>query len=590
MKKNLLLFVAGLALLFIQSPVFGQINSREINTTLMVNQIGFRPESPKYCISPGTTKTSFEVIRVSSGKTVYSGTLLPVHGDFGSYLKAEFSVLKDEGQYYLKTNSSRSYPFTISDSIYSPMITLIAGYFSRQRCGASSTGYFAPCHTDDGVRIDNGIHQDVSGGWHDASDLRKWVGATIYGMIGLAKTYELQKGPLRARLLDELIWGNRYFLRMQEPAGYVMSFVGGDVRKHSDSNRWTDNDIGQEGGELKFVSPNAGSSKTPMLVFGNKDDRVIETAPLDRVGQFNFISAEAMMSRITKSGDPDYAQKCLQAAEKCFQYVTGQKIDSTAVSLGAAIHAALEMFKTTGLIKYKSFAVKSAAALQTLQVTDEKADLQGFFFNSFKRDEPSKEIWQGCIGFIAIADLCQAFPDHADLPRWKQILRLYGKNYLSELSKRNAFSIVPFGLFTSDPGSARKAGRYWYRYFMKPELDWWVGINSNLASAGVGLVKAARILQDKEMLNLGQEQLDWIAGVNPFASSTIIGVGRNHPVHFQGESFTPSTPIIPGAVMNGLGGTENDEPSIGHGDWQISEYWTPMVSYTLWLIAELSVK
>ena len=224
-EKKLIPFVAGLALLFIQSPLIGQINSREINTTLMVNQIGFRPESRKYCISPGYTN-SFEVISVTSGKTVYSGTLLPVHGDFGSYLKAEFSVLKEDGEYYLKTDSSRSYPFTISDSIYSPTITLIAGYFSRQRCGASSTGYFAPCHTDDGVRIDNGIHQDVSGGWHDASDLRKWVGATIYGMIGLAKTYELQKGPLRARLLDELIWGNRYFLRMQEPVGLCYEFCG----------------------------------------------------------------------------------------------------------------------------------------------------------------------------------------------------------------------------------------------------------------------------------------------------------------------------------------------------------------------------
>jgi len=44
---------------------------------------------------------------------------------------------------------------------------------------------------------------------------------------------------------------------------------------------------------------------------------------------------------------------------------------------------------------------------------------------------------------------------------------------------------------------------------------------------------------------------------------------------------------LPGAVLNGLGGDHNDQPSIGNGDWQISEYWTPMVSYTLWLMAEL---
>ena len=60
-----------------------------------------------------------------------------------------------------------------------------------QRCGPSETGYLAPCHCDDAVRLDNGKHQDTTGGWHDASDLRKWVGATIHGMIGLAQVYEL---------------------------------------------------------------------------------------------------------------------------------------------------------------------------------------------------------------------------------------------------------------------------------------------------------------------------------------------------------------------------------------------------------------
>jgi hypothetical protein len=47
-------------------------------------------------------------------------------------------------------------------------------------------------------------------------------------------------------------------------------------------------------------------------------------------------------------------------------------------------------------------------------------------------------------------------------------------------------------------------------------------------------------------------------------------------------------PVIPGAVMNSHGGNDQDMPVIGKGDWQISEYWTPMVAYTLWLIGELS--
>ena len=124
---------------------------------------------------------------------------------------------------------------------------------------------------------------------------------------------------------------------------------------------------------------------------------------------------------------------------------------------------------------------------------------------------------------------------------------------------------------------------------MQPDPEWWVGINSNLASAGIGLVKAANILKDERLKALAQKQLDWIIGVNPFNSSTIEMVGYNHPKHFPGSSFLPNVPVLPGAVLNGLGGDSADQPDIGNGDWQISEYWTPMVAHTLWLMAEISV-
>ncbi|MCK5206385.1 MAG: glycoside hydrolase family 9 protein, partial [Cyclobacteriaceae bacterium] len=113
-------------------------------------------------------------------------------------------------------------------------------------------------------------------------------------------------------------------------------------------------------------------------------------------------------------------------------------------------------------------------------------------------------------------------------------------------------------------------------------------INANIASAGIGMFKAASILNDQKLKSQAQRQLDWIIGVNPFNSSTLVGVGYNHPKHFAGSSFYPLTPVIPGAVLNGLGGDHEDQPTIGNGNWQISEYWTPMVAYTLWLMAEIS--
>ena len=301
---------------------------------------------------------------------------------------------------------------------------LIVSYFSRQRCGSSTTGYLSPCHIDDGVRMDNGKHQDVTGGWHDASDLRKWVDATIYGMIGLSKTYELQNQPNnnREKILEELMWGNQYFLKMQEPQGYVMNYVGGDVKKHSDSNRWTNNVIEKEGGELMFVKPSAGKSNNDMLIFGTQDDRVIRTDPVGMVGQFNFITSEAIMARITKTGNPEYSKKCLIAAKKCFDWCTAKTEDEDPGIIGASIQAALEMYKTTKQEIYKNFATSQAVKLKKLQSDSKAGDIGGFFYTSTPFTEPYRNIWQGCLEFISLCDLAETFPQHKDVLVWKEMI------------------------------------------------------------------------------------------------------------------------------------------------------------------------
>ena len=568
--------------------LMGQRLTRDLNVDLLINQAGYLPGAAKYCMAPGYSPRSFEVIHVESGETVFRGDFAPAPAELGSFVSGDFSSLQREGYYYLRADTLRSFPFRISAEVYEEPMDLIGQYFSRQRCGPSTAGYLTPCHTDDGIRMDNGRRQDVSGGWHDASDLRKWVGATIYGMIGLAKAWELRPESARPALLGELMWGNRYFLNMQEPQGYVMAFVGGDVRKHSDSNRWTDNEPGEEGGELHFARPNAGESMADMLIFGTNDDRVIRTDPLDYFGQYDFIMAQALMGRIAQASDPDYARRCTGAAVRCFDWCRQTDTNVRPGIIGASISAALELWKTTGDEQYKTFAVERAAALRKLQAAPGEA-IGGFFFTGADRSEPYKNIWQGCFEFISICDLIAAFGDHPDAPVWKEMVRSYARDYLLPLARRNAFGIVPFGLYAGDdPGGGRRAGPWFYRYTMQPLPDWWVGINANLASAGVGLRKAARVLDDPDLLALAQAQLDWITGVNPFNSSTLIGVGHNHPRHFPGSTYLPRTPVIHGAVMNGFGGDESDEIQLGTGNWQISEYWTPMVAFTIWLMAELS--
>jgi len=561
--------------------------SRDLNVDLLINHVGYVPESGKTIVTKGIRTGKFEVINTATQEVVYTGTLMPNPGDFGDYSTGDFSALTSEGHYYIKSDTLRSYPFSISKNVYRPVMDLIVGYFSLQRCGASSTGYLSPCHLDDGIRMDNGKHQDVSGGWHDASDLRKWVAATIFGMYGLGKTYQLldENDSGLIKILDELKWGNLYFLKMQEPEGYIMNFVGGDVKKHSDSNRWTNNEIEPEGGELLYIKPTAGRSSQDMLIFGSNDDRVIRTDPANMLTQYIFITSEAMMAKITKTKETEYSKKCLQAAVKCFDWCEKSGENMNSGTIGASIEAAIELYRATGQDTYRDFAFEKAQVLKELQAKPENG-IGGFFYTSSTSREPYKNISRGCLDFISLCDLIKEFPTYKDVSLWKEMITAYANQYLVFMSQKNSFGIIPYGLFTqADTVGNKKVGNYWYRYFDQPDR---LGINANLAAAGVGLMKAASILNDPKLRTLAQRQLDWITGVNPFNSSTIVFVGYNNPKPFNSSEFKPFTPLLPGAVMNGLRGDKADQPDIGNGNWQVSEYWTPMVCYTLWLTSVIS--
>ena len=177
--------------------------SRDLSVDVTMNQVGFLPGAQKTCVLAGEGSSAFAVIRLESGEAGYRGALQASRGDLGAFRVGDFSALKDPGTYYVQTGGSRSYPFRIGHESYDPVLQMMVRYSSLQRCGPSATGYLAPCHCDDGVRLDIGVHQDVTGGWHDASDLRKWVGATLYGMIALARTLERLQPEWGTAILDE---------------------------------------------------------------------------------------------------------------------------------------------------------------------------------------------------------------------------------------------------------------------------------------------------------------------------------------------------------------------------------------------------
>jgi hypothetical protein len=532
---------------------------------LLLNHAGFTPAAGKSCVLPGVAGTTFEIVDAAGGRVVHQGKLEPRKGDHGNYLVGDFSELGAPGQYRVQSGRAQSGSFTVADGVYLPAIRNSIAYFAVQRCGDSKSGFHAPCHLDDGVRKDTGERLDVTGGWHDACDVRKWVDATIYGMIGLSRVLDAV-GPQsaeRAQIVDELRWGNRYFLKMQDPAGFVMNYCGGD-----DGNHFTDNKI------------------------GSTDDRRIHVEPAEMTAQFNFVTAQAAMARHTSTVDPEYAKSCEKAGEKALRWCIQRGMAQKASTLGAAVLACVELHRAWGGKRPSELAGRYLKALVALQVTAD-AEPKGFFLQQSDRSQPSREIMDGNLPLIALCTAITQFSDHRDVEAWRAALKLH-VDHLVAMSQRSAFGTIPFGLYAGDdPGGGRRIGDYFYRWSMKTageyrDDDWWVGINAHLASHGIGLLLASKVLNRPDLAHLAQRQLDWILGGNPFNASTVTGAGRNQPKLYATSAFKPTTPLIPGAVMNGLGGTASDQLCIDAGSWNTCEYWTPMVAYTMWLMAALN--
>ena len=561
----------------------------DAGAAIRANQLGYLPKAPKTAVLNGYGMFKFQLIDCVSGEVYDEKSVLAREADFGSIAEYDFSNIERCGTYYIKADPFRSYPITIGDGALDEAFTHPVSYFAAQRCGPSATGYLTPCHCEDGIRMDDGTYRDVTGGWHDASDLRKWVGATIDGMVGLAMVYELLGDVIApGGILDELKWGNRYFLCMQETDGHVMAHCGGDVFRHSDSNHWTDN------------------------LRGTPDDRVIRTTPASMDAQMRFAAAQAMTARIARTNEADttyatriartyeadttYAARCADAGMRCFDWAYARIDENTTTdALGDGAMAAIELYRTTGDLRFADAAVELAGRIMALQVKDYEP-VRGFFRISETNGDPYKCI-TGDPAPIALCLMLEHLGDHADAPKWRECLRMWAMEYMLPMSRGSGYGLIPYGLYPRDAGGGRKCGDdYYFRYFMglndrmdSNDTAWWVGINAHAAATGIAAAKAAVLLGEADLMTVAQRQLDWIIGANPFDESTIDLVGRNHHTTFDGRCFVPNTPRIRGAVLNGIGGDQSDMPDLLDGSYHTCEYWTPMVAHTMWLAALLKI-
>jgi hypothetical protein len=526
-------------------------------------------------------------------QTVYEGSLEKQDSPMGSYLVGDFSLIQQPGVYriILPEDAGRSYQFIITDGAYSRLPRIFLDYLHNWRSGDFENEWRGNGHMDDGVRSDTGEQLDVSGGWYDAGDLRKWMTMSNLPILAFMDLYERldiswnsfhEEGVSDNDLITEAVWGIEFVMKMQDQ-GTGMFFeeigAGGFGRAKEGMTWWYENHSGclADNSENRFTDniPNTG------------DERTIR-AQYNPVVQYINIAIMERAAQVLKGMMPELSLRCHKSAVNAWQFVEGKKAtdkmhDWTVVRSWRLI---------AGQLLFKSSVVEF---MQLERMMTELVDLQdkqrGHWYMDCDKNDPYRGILHSAQPLIALCGILEDFrQDDIGKAAEASIARLWNQ-YVKPMMGTNPFGILPYGLFYSRPTEQdryhRIWGDTWYRFFLPDHSVQRInhGLAGHWTSWAHGLGYAGFLLENKEMTNAAWGQLYWEFGYNPLNICLVTGVGYNNPMPHSRFFGT-----FPGGFCTGPRGNGDDQIVIDmdkRAEWSSTEYWNTPLSNTLMALSFL---
>lgn len=479
---------------------------RRPETRLLVNQLGFEPESRAKRILLQTTQPSvppgkarlidtetFEVVHEVDW--VDGGT----HAELGySYWSADFSGVRRQGRYVVAAGRGReqvvSPRFSIRANLLQQTCARLAyQFYTSQRCGEAVPGVHDACHSDD-ARLPDGTWRDLRGGWHDAGDYNKYNGLTPDAVRRLAELFHRKhdwyaqddkNGNGIADILDEALWGLNWLDRMWTGEGFQLW-----DRVSSGYRYWgspeTETDLMPDSGDERRVESPSG-------------DRTHCVAAYARLG--------AALSQVERESARALGRRYLAFSEQLYGAVGGDL--STQLALAIA----------TGRDTYRT--AVNARVQQLLAAS--KANGGSPF-----RELAAAALWDA--SFVSETELRRLAAS-----RVEELRRLCD----------NPFRVACL------PGPS---GTPFYCRPYEDVNDWYVGETAyrlDLAVDGL-LAGAWGIGEGRE---LAEHQINWIFGCNPAGVSLMEGLGSTFaPGYHHRYNAIPGNPrgAVPGAIVNGF--------------------------------------
>lgn len=561
---------------------------------------GYQVGTPKTAImAAGKKNNRFQVIDSNNGRIAFEGNIERQSTTIGEFEVIDFSQFDIPGQYQLKVGEFTTPTFPVGERVWENSLWRVLNFIFCQRCGYSVPGIHGTCHIDLCSKHD-GKSISFAGGWHDAGDLSQQTLQTGDVTFALLEAYNKLKDrnlPLAVRMREEAEWGLEFILKNRYGDGYRSSSVGLLI--------WQDG------------------------IFGTLDD--ISTVRVQNLAFDNFLySGYEAYAALTLDHDPMLQEHLVNVAKEDFEFAMEKfKKDG----FGGFIHfyehayntsdsqysatiswAASMLYKLTGEQYYAKIAaehIRYTLDCQRKEPLKDKNKTKGFFYRDKSRQSIVHYIHQSReqVYMQAMVALCETQPNHADYSKWMESIRLYG-DYLKSLMPYTApYGMISSGVYHAEeykdstsfyslhlfpPENAqelyteqvKRGVKLDKKHYMKRFPVWFSIFNGNTAihlSQGKAAAICGNFLKDKELLDIGQEQLQWTVGKNPFGQSLIYGEGYNYP---QMDSF--SSGEITGEMPVGIRTLGNDDipywPQVNNACYK--EVWVTSAGKWLSLLSE----
>jgi len=543
---------------------------------------GYQTGTVKKAFASDLAAREFQVISQETGQSVLLKPVQQVKTRLGEFQVMDFSEIREPGSYTIQAGSASSRPFRIDNDVWRETIWKAINFFYVERCGADIPGVHRICHRDLTVEH-NGKRIVINGGWHDAGDLCQGLhntAETVYAMFALAEKLKARTGEdaLYRRLIEEAKWGLDWIDKTSFGDGYRSTWVTMGL--------WTNG------------------------ILGDYDD-ITARAQNSPSENFQAAAAEALGARVLRQSDPDLAAYNLRLARADFRFATqaprerGAQIELA--SLG--VLAAVDLYRATGEQPYRDEALRMASAIVNSQqrsfLPGLEVPITGFFYTG-----PEKEslLHYNHIGHeqapvVALAKLCETFPEHPDWMKWYSGVVLHSQFFQQAMSQfTEPFRMLPNSIHKADEYlKAREedrenvrqqvlngfpvGGDYYVRAYAVQPQGSFRGNYGTMLSQAKAISTAAHLRGDLDLAQLSEDQLHWVVGRNPFGQSTMYGEGYDYQPQYSAMSGE-----IVGSLPVGIMSRKNyDAPY-----WPAENYPTHKevfvhpVARWLWLMADLA--